>query len=334
MNTGDSILGVEPVRTKRYPGRLRIGLSDVMPAITLLALVALMIALKPGLANVGFLRTKLDAALVLVLLAVGQTCVIVTGDFDLSAAGLIGVANSLAITQMTNNLGSIGLWSTVCIGLGVISGVVNGFLVSVMGVNSFIATLATWSLWKGVAFLVMEYSGGQVVPLFRDLVRRDILGLPGSLVAMIVIFLAWTYFRSTKWGIRLYAVGSNRSAAQQNGSPVHRTKILAYVLSGVFAALTGLYRSGQIGYGSPLAGDPLLLPAIAGVLLGGTSLAGGSGGIGLSILGALIMLTINDMVFFLGVSTYYTPMVQGLLLLVGVAVNLLSKRMRLKGKVA
>lgn len=329
-----SILNLEPVRTTRYPLRLRIGLPDVMPAVMLLVMVGITIALNPKLLTFSFLETKLDAGLGLVLLAVGQTFVILAGDFDLSAAGMVSLANSIAITQMTNDIGSIALWSAVAIMLGIVGGLLNGYLVSILGVNSFIATLATWSLWKGVAFLVQEYAGGTVTPMFRDIVQTQVFGLPGSLVAIIAIFVVWSYFRLTPWGTRLYAIGSNRAAAQQSGTPVHRAKILAYVLSGVFSALSGLYRSAEVGSGSPLAGDALLLPAIAGVLIGGTSLWGGSGGIGFSILGAMIMLVINDLIFFLQISTFYTPMVQGVLLIVGVAVGLFSRRYRLKAKTA
>jgi ribose transport system permease protein len=318
------------VPTKRYKEGLRINPFDLVPIILLVLLIASILILNPGLIGLDTLETKANAALTLVLVATGQTFPILTGGIDLSVGGMISLTNSLAATQMTNDPLNITIW-VILIGLiGFGGGAINGFIVAVMRVTPFIATLATWSVFSGLALLVLESDGGKASEPLKELIRTNIAGIPGSLIIILIILGLWLVFRRTRLITQIYAVGSNEKGAVISGTNVVRIKILAYAFSGFFAAMAGLYRTIQVGSGSPVAGDGLILPSVAAVVIGGTSLAGGRGGVEKSIVGALIMLFINDVIFFAGVRTFYTPMVQGVLLVVAVAINAYGYRQSLK----
>jgi len=317
-------------RSQRYPEGLRINPFDLVPFILLIGLIVVILLIDPRLANLGTVETKANAALTLVLIATGQTFAILTGGIDLSVGGMISLTNSLAATQMTSDPLNIIFWVITIAAIGLIGGAINGFVIAVMRVTPFIATLATWSVWSGMALLVLESDGGKISPPFKEAVRTSIFGIPGSLIIILVLVGLWLLFKRTRMGTRLYAIGSNEKSAILSGASAVRTKILAYALCGFFAAMAGLYRTVQVGSGSPVAGDGLILPSVAAVVIGGTSLAGGRGGVELSIVGALIMLFINDLIFFAGVRTFYTPMVQGVFLILAVAINAYGYRQSLK----
>jgi len=327
---GDAAKGERPFRSTRYKRGVRIDFFDMVPFLILIVLIATMIALNPSLASFSTLESKSNAALVTILVASGQTFVILTGGLDLSVGAVVALTNSLSATQMTEDPRNIIFWVLAIAMIGLGAGALNGLIVTIMRVTPFIATLATWSVWSGVALLVLESDGGRASGPFKEVVRGHVLGIPGSLVILIIVLAGWSVLRRTRWGVELFAVGSNEKAALLSGTSVVRAQILAYSLSGFFAAMAGLYRTVQVGSGSPVAGLTLVLPSIAAVVLGGASLSGGRGGVGSSVIGALILLFTNDVIFFMGISTFYTPMVQGLLLASAVAINVFGQRLRLR----
>lgn len=319
-----------PVRTRRYTNRRRINPFELVPIVILVVLIGAIVILNPGLANAGTIETKSNAAVTLALVATGQTFAILTGGIDLSVGGMISLTNSLAATQMTTDPANIVFW-VIAIGLiGLIGGAINGFVVAVMRVTPFIATLATWSVYSGLALLVLESDGGKVSQPLKEVVRTNVVGIPGSFVILLALVGFGLLLKRTRLGTSIFAVGSNEKGAVLSGTNTVRVKILAYSFCGFFAAMAGLYRTVQVGSGSPVAGDGLILPSVAAVVIGGTSLAGGRGGIEWSIVGALIMLFINDLIFFAGVRTFYTPMIQGVLLIAAVAINTYGYRQSLK----
>lgn len=323
-------MNVETSKTRRYPHSFRLKPLELVPLAILIAMIITIVAISPGLARWSTVETKSNAAMTLIFAATGQTFAILVGGIDLSIGGIISVSNSLAVTQMTNDPVNIIFWVVAISLLGLFAGAINGFIVAVLRITPFIATLATWSVWSGIAFLILEKDGGQVSNIFKNAVRSNLVGVPGSIILLVVLLGVWFWFKHTRSGILIYAVGTNEKGAALSGANVVRIKILAYSLSGLFAAFAGLYRTVQVGSGSPIAGDGLILPSVAAVVIGGTSLAGGRGGVGLTIVGALIMLFINDLIFFAGVRTFYTPMIQGLALILAVALNAYSYRSSLR----
>jgi ribose transport system permease protein len=317
-------------RTKRYPIRRSVSVYDLIPLILFVTLVSLIFIIKPRLLNPGFIEVKSNAGLTMVLATVGQGLVLLSGGIDLSIGGVISLTNSLAATQMDDTLGSVLLWVVIILGIGLAVGAVNGYVVAVLRVAPFIATLASWSILNGLALLVLDDPGGIAAKPLRAIVRGDPLGVPNSLLFVLLLVALWIIFKRSKWGTRLYAVGSDPMRSKLNGVSEVRILIMTYMLAGLFAALAGIYRTVEVNRGSPIAGEPFILTSVAAALVGGIALGGGRGNLINAILGAFIMLFIFDLITFAGISSFYTPMVQGIFLIGAVSLNIVGYRARLR----
>jgi ribose transport system permease protein len=309
--------------------RARLDIFKMVPYLILLVLIVALGSLNTRLLSIQVLETKLNNGLPLMFATTAQAMVILTGGIDLSIGGILSLATAIAATQMGQGLFSILLWSLIILVIGLGAGAVNGLIVTYMRVTPFIATLATWSIWGGLALFILPKEGGTIPRELKNTVQKGtILGLPKSLCILLLIILFWLLLKRTRYGTMLYAVGSSRHSLFLSGGRVNRTLITTYALSGLLAAMGGLYRTIQYSAGSPTAGDPFILTSAAAVIMGGMSLKGGRGGVIPSIVGALILLLINDLIYFMGVSTFYTPMVQGVLLIFAVATQSLGHYVR------
>lgn len=292
-----------------------------IPYVMLLIMIVIMGILNPSTLSMRWIANKSDAALSLILVAIGQTFVLLTGGFDLSVGGIICVTNCLAASRMEDNLGSILVWSGICLVIGCLIGVFNGFIVERTKLQPFIVTLATQSVCYGVALLIMKIDGGNVPIQYINGLLHRFGPIPVSMFVIAALIMLWMYFKNTKLGLAIYAVGSNEKAAHLNGISVLKTKVLAYGMSGLFAALAGLFRTAHVASGSPTAGADFVMISISAAVIGGTALTGGSGGIVGTIVGALVLRTIADLLVFLGVSSYWSSLVQGVLLILAVAAS-------------
>jgi ribose transport system permease protein len=323
-------VGTSTARTRRYKVRRAISIYDLIPLLLFVALLSLIFIIKPRLLNPQFIEVKSNAGLTMILATVGQSLVLLSGGIDLSIGGVISLSNSLAATQMHDTTQSVVLWAAIILGIGLLAGLVNGFVVAVLRVAPFIATLASWSILNGLALLVLDDPGGRAAKPLRSFIRGDPLSIPNSFLFILILVGAWLIFKRTRWGTRLYAVGSEETRSKLNGVSVVRIKIMAYMLSGFFAALAGIYRTVEVSKGSPIAGEPFILTSVAGALVGGIALGGGRGDLINAILGGFIMLFIFDLITFAGVSSFYTPMVQGLFLIGAVSLNIVGYRARIR----
>lgn len=312
-----------PAWQGRRPARLVVPVA--VPCA--LALVLGLVLLRPELATVAFLQAKTNGMLPLFLVAAGLTLVVLAGELDLSVAGLVSLGNCIAASCMTDAGASVAGWTLACLAIGVAGGLVNGLLVAVLGVGSLITTLATWSLFSGAAFLVMEAEGGRVAAPLRALTGQ-VLGVPMSLLIGLALLGSWLLLARSVAGRWLYATGSDPARAALSGVPVTGVRLAAFAASGGLAALAGVYRTVQVGAGAPDAGNGLLLPAATAVVIGGTLLRGGKGGIGRTLAGVVTLLALSDLVFFSGVKTFYTPMLQGALLIGVVVAAAVAERHR------
>jgi ribose transport system permease protein len=296
-----------------------------VPYVMLILLVALVAVINPSTVSVSYLANKSDAAFSLILAAIGQTFVLLTGGFDLSIGGVICITNSFLAANMGSSPETILLFTAISIIIGLGVGIFNGFIVEKTKIQPFIVTLATQSICSGIAMLIMKVDGGIVPESFVNVFMFRIGGIPISLIMIAVLILLWIYFKGTKFGMALYAVGSNEKAAHLNGISIMNTKVLAYGLSGLFAAFAGIYRTAIVASGSPTAGLSFVMPSIAAAVIGGTSISGGVGGIAGSIVGVFIIRSITDLLVFMKVSSYWTSLAQGVLLLFAVAITSYAK---------
>ncbi|MDR6431905.1 MULTISPECIES: ABC transporter permease [Brucella] len=279
-------------------------------------------------------------------LAMGMTFVIITGGIDLSVGSIVGlcgmVAGGLLIYGIDLGIGYTMYFNVIEISLitlavGVAVGFVNGLLITRLNVAPFIATLGTLYVARGLALLS---SDGQTFP---NLVGREdlgtqgfgflgagsILGLPVSIWILVVVALAAAYIaRYTPLGRQIFAVGGNERAARMSGIRVDRVKMFVYMFSGFCAAIAGLIISSELMASHPATGNSFELNAIAAAVLGGTSMSGGRGTIGGTIIGAFVIGILSDGLVMMGVSSFWQMVIKGLVIIIAVVVDQAQRRLQ------
>lgn len=280
------------------------------------------------------------------LLAIGMTFVIIAGGIDLSVGSIVGlcamVAGYLVLYGIDLQIGWTLQFNTLEICLvvllvGVFIGLINGILITKLNVAPFIATLGVLYVARGAALL---FSEGRTFPnlsgnaeygsdTFRLIGSGNFLGFPLSVWIMVVVALLAAYLATrTPLGRHIYAVGGNERGAALSGVNVDRTKIFVYMFSGLCAALVGLIISSQLQASHPATGETFELNAIAAAVLGGTSMSGGRGRIGGTIIGAFVIGILADGLIMMGVSSFWQTVIKGLVIIAAVVVDQLQQRLQ------
>ena len=262
----------------------------------------------------------------LMLAATGQTIVLLRGGIDLSIGGMISLGTVIAATQFGEGPGSVAIWSAAILALGFSVGALNGLLISILKLQPFLVTLATWSILNGVAMLILPTDGGSVPGWWVALGYAQFLGLSSPVWMLVLLFVFWTWFRATRLGITIKATGSNEKSAFLSGVSITGINIATYGLSGLFAAGAALFLTTQIGAGSPTIGKDYILPSVAAAVIGGVSLFGGRGHLAGTLIGAFILTLIGNLVFVLKVSSYWQPVVSGVILLLSVLASSVAEK--------
>jgi ribose transport system permease protein len=258
------------------------------------------------------------SVLPLALASVAQAIVVIAGGIDLSIGATMALTSVVSATLMKGQPEEFGI--VVVIGvllLGLFLGAINGGVVVLTRVPDIVVTLAMSFVWAGCALLVLKTPGGGSAKWLKDLVSGSLGNewIPKAAVVLVVIVaLIWIPIRRSRLGLSIYAIGSNRLAAFRSGVSVGGTKIAAYALTGLFAALGGLSLTASTGIGTPVPG-PYTLMSVAAVVLGGVSLAGGRGGVFGALVAVVILQLIRTDMTFLNVNTNLAVVVQGLILI-------------------
>ncbi|WP_149141723.1 ABC transporter permease [Gemmobacter caeruleus] len=283
-------------------------------------------------------------------LAIGMTFVIISGGIDLSVGSIVGlcgmVAGWLVLYGVDFGLGwsiqfnTLEICLIVCL-VGIAIGAVNALLITRLNVAPFIATLGTLYICRGAAMLS---SDGRTFPnlngsaeygseSFRQIGAGSLLGLPISIWMLIVVAALAAYIsRRTPLGRYIYAVGGNERGAALSGVKVNRIKLFVYMFSGFCAALVGLIVSSQLVASHPATGETFELNAIAAAVLGGTSMSGGRGRIGGTIIGAFVIGVLSDGLVMMGVSAFWQTVIKGLVIVAAVVVD--QAQQKLQARVA
>lgn len=295
-----------------------------LPALGLVLLLLLANALlAPAFLDLLNLTRFLFSALPMVFLAAGQTLVVLGGGVDLSLGALLTLA-SVAMVVLFPHLPA-GLVVALGLGLGLLGGLLNGFAVAQLRLQPLVATFATGFLFGGLALWILPQPGGEVPQAFRDLFAPPWV----PFLALALLLLAWRAWASSRPGAFLYALGGRAWAAYASGVPVGRVYLMGYALAGLLAGLAALFLLVETGTGDPLVGQPMILGSITAVVLGGTRLSGGSGGVEGSVLGALLLALFRNLVFFLGVPSELQVLAEGVVVLLALAgAGLLAGRAR------
>lgn len=294
--------------------RRTVNASVLIPVSLFTSLLITLIFLAGSSFSLTLLESMLETTTPLLLVAMGQTLVALTGGIDLSVGGVMSVCATLLATRMATD-GEIATWLPLILLIGFACGAINGLLLHTTKIQSFIVTLASWSVLSGIALEILPTEGGTVAPGLSSALMGNIAGVPKSVWILVVLLLLFQLVRRTRFGTAVYAVGGNEEAARLNGLRLARTKILVYGLSGLFAALAAVFYVGDVALSaSPVSGDPFILQSVAAVVIGGTSLFGGKGGYFGTVLGAMSLTVIGSIVFFSNVQSYYGQLLQGVLL--------------------
>jgi ribose transport system permease protein len=270
----------------------------------------------------------LDQSAPVGIVACGVTIGIIAGVFDLSVGAIFAVAAVAAckLALLTSP------WIGIVVGMlfGAILGIVNGVLVNAIKINSFIATLSSSIVFRGIAILV---TGGLIVTVtdetFSILGTNTFLGAKYTVWVFAVFILATSFLLSrTALGRYFYAVGGNAEAANLSGIRVEQVRTIAFVISGFSAGIAGVLAASRTSSAQPDLGMDLALQAIAASVVGGTSIMGGQGAIWRAVLGVLILAMIGNGFNLLGIDTIYQQIVQGLLIMLAVGLDQLLRRRR------
>jgi ribose transport system permease protein len=279
--------------------------------------------------NVFNIRSIAVFAVAPLLLAIGQTFVIISGGIDLSVGftmGFAAVIVSNVANLLTPEIGTVpGLIVAVMVAVGAsaLPGLVNGLLIARLRVPPFIGTLGMYGVVRGVAYLL---AGGTTVPVANDALayvgNGSIAGIPVVVLLTILAMLVLHYILSqSRFGQYVYAVGGNRAAAVRAGINVRRVTVRIYVLSAICAGIGGVLYAGRFSAGAAQAGEPLLLDSIAAVVIGGASLFGGSGTIVGTLIGALIVAVIEYGLVFINVEPFWQFVAVGVVIIISVLVD-------------
>jgi ribose/xylose/arabinose/galactoside ABC-type transport system permease subunit len=284
--------------------------------LALAGLCALLALATPNFLTVSNLVIVTRQICINGILAVGVTYVLLTGGVDLSLGSVVALTGVVAASFA--HPGDYPLVVPVLLGIlaGLLCGAVNGLVVTRGRVAPFIVTLGMMTVARGLALVI---SGGRPVSnlsgAFCHIAGGDVLGVPiPVLILALVTLFSHTLLRNTRLGRYVYAVGGNETAARASGINVPAVKLFAYAMCGALAGLAGVVLASRITTGQPNEGIAYELDAIAAVVIGGTSLSGGVGGVGGTILGALLMGVINNGLDLLDVSSYYQQIIKGIII--------------------
>ena len=287
------------------------------PLIGLIVLFVVISALNSSFIDPSNLKNLLRQVSINALISFGMTFVILTGGIDLSVGSTLALSSAIMASLIKGGMDPI-MGIVVAAIIGLILGTINGVVISYGKVAPFIATLATMTIFRG---LTLVYTDGNLTDnqLFHMFGQGYFAGIPVPAVVMLLMFaLCWFILNKTPLGRKTYAVGGNEKVSFIAGIKIERIKIFAYAITGLFCALAGAILTSRLNSAQPTAGTGYELDAIAAVVLGGTSLSGGKGRIVGTLIGVLIIGTLNNGLNILNVSSFYQQVVKGIVILLAV----------------
>lgn len=282
------------------------------------------------------------------ILAIGMTYVIITGGIDLSVGAIVGLGGMVAGGLIQNGLTlklfgvtiyfSIPLVVLITIVLGALIGVVNGLIITRFNVAPFIATLGMMYIARGLANIHSQGATYSDLKGYEGLGNQGwsffgsrVFGIPVGLIILVILAVIFSVLlKKTAFGWHVFAIGGNEKAAKLSGVKVNKVKILVYMISGICSAVVGIIASSQLAASHPATGESWEMNAIAAAVLGGTSMAGGVGTIGGTIVGAFVIGVINDGMVMCGVSEFWQMVIKGLVIILAVIIDQFQRNLQAK----
>lgn len=250
-------------------------------------------------------------------IALGMTLIIILGHIDLSVGAVVAMSGTLTVGFIVNQGMPIGVAILGGLFLGMLAGLLDGFIVAAFRVPAFIITMAMMNICNGIAYV---YSGGQSTRINDDFFSAigtgylfDVIPLPVVYMVVLIILISFLLGK-TKFGTYVYAIGGNREAARLSGVPIKKVEIIVFTHCGFLSAFAGLVLCSRMYSGQPSVGSGYELDAIAACVLGGTSMSGGKGRISGTVIGAMVIGVISNGLNLIGVSSYWQLIVKGLII--------------------
>ena len=339
-------LPAKPDRAAAYwASRVTVSILKLRIFIALFAIVIVFSLATDNFLSTGNMLIMAKHVTVVAILSIGMTLVILTGGIDLSVGSIVGISGMAAGYLLLEGVkighhvvffNPFGVVVIACV-LGALIGAVNGYLITMLNVAPFIATLGMLYVIRGAALLVnngstyadLEGNAALGNTGFEFIGNGTILGLSMP-VWILIVLAAITIFvaRKTPLGRRIYAIGGNEQAARFSGIRTNRVKLFVYMFSGFCAAIVGLVITAQLQTAHPLTGQTFELNAIAAVVLGGTALAGGRGTVFGSVVGACVISILGDGMVMCGISDFWQMVIKGLVIIFAVVIDQLQQRLQ------
>jgi ribose transport system permease protein len=314
-----------------WRSRLEVGplLRNLLPVAALIVMFIYFSARSESFLSTQNLTIMTGEAGILLLTALGATMVIIMGSVDLSVGSAALISG--AVVAKVLNSGAIGVVWVILLALavGVAVGLVNGLVFAYGRVPSFITTLGTLSLFSGIGLTFMAGSSiSFTAPSVQKLATGQLIThvQNAALIALVVFAAVWFISRRTRLGLYLYALGGNETVVQLSGIRVNRIKVIAMVLSAVTAALGGLLMAAELNSAGPSLGSTTLLDSIAAIVIGGTALSGGRGGVERTLLGVLILTVLSDGLNQLEVQSYTQTIIKGAVIVIAAVFAMAARR--------
>ena len=302
-----------------------------IPLLGLLTLMIIVTAISPNFLTVDNLLNILRQTSINAIIAMGMTFVILTAGIDLSVGSILAFAGAVCASLIAADVSLIvALTTTILVGAAL--GAASGTIVAYFGVQAFIATLVGMVMVRGAVLVFTDgrpISTGnfEVANAFYEVGGGYFVGIPiPVIIAALVFLVCWYVLNFTRLGRYTYAIGGNEQVTKLSGINVAQIKVVVYAISGALAALAGIILTARLESAQPTAGLAYELDAIAAVVLGGTSLAGGRGRIFGTLVGALIIGVLNNALNILDVSSYYQMIAKGAVILLAVTLDGRSKK--------
>lgn len=302
---------------------LRAAGGVLLPIAAIIVLIILFSILAPSFFQFGTVLSILRESSVLLVVALGMTFVVLMGSIDLSVGAIVTLAGLVAATVAKNGDWPLAILAGIAV--GIVAGFVNGVLFAYVKVPSFLATLGMSLVVGGIG---LWFVGGRPVQVFNPeftwISQGRLLGdLPNIAIWAIALWAVFSFVGAkSRFGRYTYAIGGAEAVSGLAGIPIRRMKLLVLVLSGALAAVAGVLLASRVGAATPGMGDRLTLDSIAAVVMGGTALTGGVGGVYRTILGVLVITTLTVGLNTLGVVPYMQDIVQGAVVILAVALTL------------
>lgn len=307
-------------------GQLNISWRDMGTVAGLIIMVLVFSSMSDVFLTQRNLINILQQSSINACIAIGMTLVIISGGIDLSVGPAAALAAVLSATMLVAGF-PIAIVILTALAVGLMCGFLNGALIAYAGLQPFIVTLGTLSLYRALALI---YTGGNpILSLpneFRHIFTSDLFGLPVPVVVVAVLaVLATILLKKTPLGEYILAVGGNEEAARVSGVPIERTKVLTYMISGGLASFAAVILIARLGAAEPTLGNLWELEAIAAAAIGGASLMGGKGSIFGTILGAIVLGAMRNGLTLLNVQAFYQLLATGIIIILAMIVDRLAR---------